>query len=57
MRLPAGALHPRIPPHTLHRMVAALQRLHHDANVRWVAEVAGTQQLSTLQGSSRRCLC
>ena len=32
-----GALHPRIPGRTLRRMVAALQRLHHDANVRCVS--------------------
>lgn len=30
----AASLHPRVPPATLGRMVAALQRLHHDANVR-----------------------
>jgi midasin len=30
----AGALHPRIPQHTLGRMVAALKQLHEDASVR-----------------------
>ena len=34
----AAALHPRLPAPTLRRMVAALQGLHHGANVRCVSE-------------------
>jgi hypothetical protein len=54
----ATALHPRIPPHTLHRMADALQRLHHDANARWAAgplrRWAGKQTLKRALGGKRR---
>ncbi|KAL4440107.1 hypothetical protein ABPG75_003108 [Micractinium tetrahymenae] len=51
----ASALHPRIPAASLARMVAALQRLHHDANVSRVFAGAGGPWELNLRDLLRWC--
>ncbi|GAB4814206.1 hypothetical protein N2152v2_001252 [Parachlorella kessleri] len=55
LRFIAGALHPRMPPPTLDRMVAFLQRLHHDANVAITFAAAGGPWEFNLRDLLRWC--